>query len=99
MLVEIPFSPAMARAAITGRTCCTTHGRELGQRGDEFTVAGVRFRIVQVLRATLPQVRDMLYGAEGFATPADFEGTWRRLHRGRFTTRTEYWVYLFARCS
>ena len=98
MLVESRFSPAMAEAAVGGWKCCTTRGREIGRRGDEFEIAGVRFRIVQVLRGTLSQVRDTLYEAEGFANPADFEGTWRSLHRGHFTTGRDYWIYLFARC-
>lgn len=98
MLIEIPFSPAMAEAAVSGWKCCTTRGHEMGRRGDEFTIAGVRFRIVQVLRGTITQVRDTLYEAEGFATPADFEETWKKLHRGHFTTGKEYWIHLFARC-
>ena len=97
-LIELRFSPAMAAAALDGSKCCTTRRERHGRRGDEFEVAGARFRIVQVLRGTLSQVRDTLYEAEGFETPEAFEETWRALHGGEFVTGREYQIHLFARC-
>ena len=96
--IELAFSPAMAAAALDGRKCCTTPRTRHGDRGDEFEVAGVRFRIVQTLRGSLSQVRDTLHEAEGFETPQAFEETWRALHDDRFELARDYHIHFFARC-
>ena len=96
-LIELAFSGEMAAAVLDGRKCCTTRRTRHGDRGDKFDVAGVGFQIVQVLPATLSDVRDALYEAEGFATPQAFEETWRALHGGAFEADREVWVHFFAR--
>lgn len=95
--IDLEFSGEMAAAVLNGRKCCTTRRTRHGDRGDEFEVVGVGFRLVQVLRATLPDVRDALYMAEGFATPQAFEETWRALHGGEFETGRDVYVHFFAR--
>ena len=94
--IGLAFSGEMAAAVLDGRKCCTTRRTRHGDRGDEFEVAGVGFRIVQVLPATLSDVRDVFHKAEGFATPQAFEEAWRALHGGEFEAG-EVWVHFFAR--
>lgn len=95
--VEIPFSPEMKRAALEGMKIATTRSEQMGSRGDTFTLDGVRFRILEVHLIHLTDVRNLLYAIEGFKSPQEFEDTWRKLHRGHFTTTKPYYIHFFTR--
>lgn len=96
--IDLAFSGEMASAVLDGNKCCTTRRTRHGDLGDEFAVAGVVFRILQVLPAALRDVRDVFHRAEGFATPQAFETAWRALHGGEFEAGRDVWVHFFARC-
>lgn len=95
--VEIHFSPDMKKAALDGMKIATTRGEQKGSRGDTFTLDGVRFRILEVHLIHLEDVRNLLYAIEGFRSPKAFEDTWRKLHRGRFSTDKVYYIHFFTR--
>jgi len=95
--IVLRFSPEMKRAAMEGRKIATTRSEQKGSPGDTFTLDGVRFRILEVHRIYLADVRNLLYALEGFTSPRDFEDTWRRLHHGHFPASNLYHIHFFAR--
>ena len=95
--IDLPVFWEPVAVFLQGRKCCITRSTRHGDPGNEFAVAGVMFRIVQVLPATLSDVRDVFHRAEGFATPQAFEEAWRELHGGEFEADREVWVHFFAR--
>jgi hypothetical protein len=96
MLVEIPFSPAMAAAALAGRKCCTTRtGRKAGP-GDEFAIDEFRFRVLDVALLPLHRAVSEFYRLEGFASPADCADAIRGFYP-RLEPVSPVWVHYFAR--
>lgn len=105
--IEIPFSDAMAIAAIEGRKVATTRSDAKGKIGDIFDIPGRdpcdlivnKFRIIEIMMVDLETVRDLYFRLEGFDNPAAFEKTWRALHRGHFTTGKLYYMHIFGRIA
>ena len=102
--VEIKFSQEMADAAIEGRKVATTRREPKGEVGDTFEIipAGcspVTFRIIEIMATDLETVTSLYFRLEGFDSPASFRATWRKLHRGHYTTGKIYYLHVFARCE
>ena len=109
--IDLPFSKEMAIAAIQGRKVATTRSEPKGDNGDTFEIwhpdvpksesckyfATPKFRILDILPRPLDDVKLMYFRLEGFATPNDFETTWKKLHRGHYSGDKEYYVHFFAR--
>jgi len=79
-LIDIPFSPEMAQAALEGRKCCTSRNKVYGKPGDRFPIEGVLFMIGDVSPNLLEDVAYQLYREEGFDEPRGFIDIWGRLH-------------------
>ena len=106
-MIEIPFSDEMGIAALEYRKIATTRSEKKGGIGDWFEIKfpapfldepGI-FRIIEIIKVNLEEVRNIFYRLEGFDTPESFEKTWRALHRGHFTTKKIYYIHFFTRVS
>jgi hypothetical protein len=103
--VEIPFSDEMAMAAINSKKIATTRSERKGKIGDWFEIdypepfldEPVGFIIIDIWESYLPFIKEYYYLLEGFDSPESFEKTWKKLHRGHFTTDKKYFVHFFAR--
>jgi hypothetical protein len=93
----VPFSGAMAHAALTGRKCLSGQFERMGEPGGEFAIAGVWFRLIDVQTTPLWWVRDRAFRLEGTESPAAFERHWRSLHEGRFLGDRECYLHYFGR--
>lgn len=96
-LVEIPFSPEMARAALDGRKCCTSRREVKGDPGDEFGVEGVRFRLLDVQMMHVRDITEKLFRLEGFKSRFTCSQTLHYLYPG-MSGSDSLWVHFFARC-
>ncbi len=106
----IPFSYDMALAACQGWKVATTRSERKGSPGDRFFIPyprdddffdcgdAIEFHILDVYPINLQLVKDKFFRLEGFTSPGEFEGVWRSLHRGHFTTDKGYFIHFFARC-
>ena len=98
-VIEIPFSPKMACAALAGQKCATTRSEPKGEPGDIFEIGGQWFRLLDVWEVPLRWVNEGAYRLEGFDSPEAFEKTWRSLHRGHYTDNKQYFIHFFAGCE
>jgi len=106
--IDIPFSSAMALAAIHGMKIATTRSERKGKIGDTFSLpilgAGSHhtiavFRLIEIIAVDLLTVKNLYFRLEGFKSPEEFERTWRALHRGHFTTGKLYYIHFFGRIA
>lgn len=93
--IELKFHPDMAAQAKAGVKDHTTRSSLHGSPGDIFFINGDKFILLYTFQAPLEYVRDYLYRHEGFFSPVDFEGFWRKIHRGKFSKDRYYWVHVF----
>jgi hypothetical protein len=103
-MVEIKFSREMADAAIEGRKIATTRREKKGEIGDTFHIFDdggfqTTFRIIEIMEVDLETVKYLYFRLEGFDSPEAFEKTWRKLHRGHYSTRDLYCIHFIARCE
>ena len=111
--IDIPFSEAMAIAAIDGKKIATTRSELKGVVGGTFFVEDPRrigaggpaikyggwFCLISIKEVDLKTIRNYYYRLEGFDSPEAFEKTWRALHRGHFTTGKQYYIHFFGRIA
>ena len=95
--IDLKFSPEMAKAALEGRKSCTSRRDLKGVPGDIFEIEGVRFRILDVVRARVADVTVDLCKLEGFRTESECARTIQTIYPdlGR---RDFLYVHHFARC-
>lgn len=99
-MIQIPFSPKMRAANLSGRKKCTTRSKRYGDPGDLFDDGtGRTYELIHVHRCDLEYVRDNLYRHEGVESPEEFEALWKSLHQGDFTTGKDYWVHWYIRAA
>lgn len=99
-IVDIPFDPEMAKAALEGRKCCTSRSKAYGKPGDSFPIDGTLFVLEDVSKRLLEDVAFQLYREEGFATPQGFIDTWDRLHPGKgFQPEKTVYTHWFQRAE
>lgn len=97
-LVRLPFLPEWRAAVLAGTKTTTVRARRFGEAGDEFEVEGARFRLARVEAMPLARARDAHWASEGFASAAEFEAHWAKLHPTRgFRGADAVWVHAFAR--
>jgi hypothetical protein len=68
---------------LSGRKTVTTRSKKYGEPGDVLDTPFGRVRLVKVEKATLGQVRDILWYQEGVESPEAFERVWASIHPGR----------------
>ena len=96
-LVDLKFSPEMARAVIAGKKCCTSRRERKGWPGDEFELEGARFRILDVMALTYNQVCVHLFRCEGVPDSIALVTVIERIY-GDLSPETPLFVHFFARC-
>lgn len=106
--IDIPFSFAMALAAVEGRKVATTRSDRKGEIGDTFLIPDPRpetsgdatlYQLIEIMAVDLETVKNLYFRLEGFDSPEAFEKTWRALHRGHFTTGKLYYIHFFGRIA
>ena len=96
-LINLKFSPEMARAALAGQKCCTSRREAKGKPGDEFEIKGVRFRVLTVQSVPLASIFVDLYGCEGFPDPSSCASAIRAIYPVLDLVDSLH-VHFFARC-
>lgn len=96
--ITLRFSPAMAIAACYGVKCCTTRRDKKAEPGDEFSIGGFRFRVLEVLQIPLHRVAGELYRLEGFECPSDCAAAIRVFYP-ELEPISPVWVHFFARLA
>lgn len=81
--VQIPFRPEMVAAILEGRKICTSRYTKYGDPGNIMPVPPKKFEIIGIIWPRLRNVRDYLFGAEGFTSSMEFENYWVKLHPRR----------------
>ena len=104
MIEDFKFSRAMADAAIEGRKVATTRNERKGEIGDTFHIYDdggfpATFRIIEIMATDLETIANLYFRLEGFKSPEAFRATWRKLHRGHYTTGKIVYMHIFARCE
>ncbi len=95
--ITINFAPEMRQAIYEGRKFCTTRTEARGRAGDMFVIGSRNYRIIDVQKNRLGEIRDMLFHQEGFDSPEAFEAFWRTHNRGEFPVEQVCYVHWFAR--
>lgn len=96
--IDIPFSPAMARASVEGWKNATARDEQKGEPGDEFLIGDVRFRLLAVLHMTLLEITRVFFRCEGFATPLECSNALHYYYPGR-SGSDRLWSHFYARCG
>jgi len=94
--IELKFSPAMAIAACYGVICCTTRRDKKAGPGDEFSIGGFRFRVLEVMRIPLHRAIGEFYRLEGFECPGDCAADLRECYPDLHLYES-VWAHFFAR--
>jgi len=98
----------MALAAVEGRKIATTRGEKKGEIGDTFLIPDPRpetsgdaflFQLIEVMAVDLETVANIYFRLEGFDSPEAFRATWRKLHRGHYSTGKLYHIHFFGRIA
>ena len=96
--MRLPFQPRWRPLVLSGAKTTTVRASRFGAAGDEFEVEGVRFRLVEVVEASLAEARDRWWREEGMAGPGEFEAVWRENHPTRgFRPGDAVWLHRFGR--
>lgn len=99
-LVRFSFLPEWRAAVLSGAKTTTVRSKRLGEAGDEFELEEVRFVIERIEAMPLSRARDAAWRTEGFASAAEFEAHWGKLHPERgFRGGDSVWVHAFRRAS
>lgn len=97
--ITLLFSEEMTEAVLEGRKVLTSRRTCKGATGDTFEIRGSQYRLVDVFRCELRNVRDTLFRLEGCDSPEQFEQVWRGLHGGEFPETDRLYVHAFAKVS
>ena len=96
MKINIPFSPDMAEAVITGRKTCTTRTKRYGKPGDTFIVKSKEMELVDVSQVTVGYVAFCLHQEEGFHSVEGFINKWKELYpRKGYVQSPLVWLHIF----
>jgi len=104
--ILIPFSREMAIAVMKGEKVATTRSERKGEIGDWFAVLDPDerhmsgdFNLIEIMAVDLETVAQLYFRLEGFDSPEAFRATWRKLHRGHYTTGKLYYIHFFGRIA
>lgn len=96
-IIDLAFSPEMARAALGGRKWCTSRRERKGCPGDVFEIDGVWFRIIDIQPYRIHSIATTFYRLEGFVDIAACGTALQQLYPD-LSQDDELNVHFFARC-
>lgn len=94
--IHIPFNGWSRDKLRRGIKTSTCRRKKYGEIGHMFTVEARMYRLVDIRRMTLQEVKDKWYKEEGCQTPEEFVDIWNAIHHKKgFVGTDRVFLHIF----